>query len=59
MVLLARRSGPVPSDYWTWTGAIGHAGYGRLSVPQPDGGQRAMRSQRWLYEHFTGTAWWF
>ncbi len=48
--------GPAPSDCWIWTGAIGDDGYGRFWVPQPDGGQRAMRPQRWLYEHLTGTA---
>lgn len=47
--------GPAPSDCWIWTGAVGDDGYGRFWVPQPDGGQRAMRPQRWLYEHLTGT----
>lgn len=48
--------GPAPTDCWIWTGAIGDDGYGRFWVPQPDGGQRAMRPQRWLYEHLTGVA---
>jgi hypothetical protein len=47
--------GPAVSDCWIWTGAVGDDGYGRFWVPQPDGGQRAMRPQRWLYEHLTGT----
>lgn len=46
--------GPAPTDCWIWTGAIGDDGYGRFWLPQPDGGQRAMRPQRWLYEHLTG-----
>jgi hypothetical protein len=46
--------GPAASDCWIWTGAVGDDGYGRFWVPQPDGGQRAMRPQRWLYEHLTG-----
>lgn len=48
--------GPSGSDCWIWTGAVGDDGYGRFWVPQPGGGQRAMRPQRWLYEHLTGTA---
>ena len=48
--------GPNRSDCWIWTGAIGDDGYGRFWLPQPDGGQRAMRPQRWLYEHLTGVA---
>ena len=48
--------GPAPVDCWIWTGAIGDDGYGRFWVPQDDGGQRAMRPQRWLYEHITGIA---
>ncbi|TCU43294.1 hypothetical protein EDF33_10933 [Curtobacterium sp. PhB146] len=48
--------GPALSDCWIWTGAIGDDGYGRFWVRQPDGGQRAMRPQRWLYEHLTGAA---
>jgi hypothetical protein len=48
--------GPAPSDCWIWTGAVGDDGYGRFWVPQADGGQRAMRPQRWLYEHLTGIA---
>lgn len=48
--------GPAPADCWIWTGAIGDDGYGRFWVPQADGGQRAMRPQRWLYEHLTGVA---
>lgn len=47
--------GPAVSDCWIWTGAVGDDGYGRFWVPQLDGGQRAMRPQRWLYEHLTGT----
>lgn len=46
--------GPTESDCWVWTGAIGDDGYGRFWLPQPDGGQRAMRPQRWLYEHLSG-----
>jgi len=46
--------GPAVADCWIWTGAIGDDGYGRFWLPQPDGGQRAMRPQRWLYEHLTG-----
>lgn len=48
--------GPNRSDCWIWTGAIGDDGYGRFWLPQPDGGQRAMCPQRWLYEHLTGVA---
>lgn len=48
--------GPNRSDCWIWIGAIGDDGYGRFWLPQPDGGQRAMRPQRWLYEHLTGVA---
>lgn len=48
--------GPNRSDCWIWTGAIGDDGYGRFWLPRPDGGQRAMRPQRWLYEHLTGLA---
>jgi len=48
--------GPGASDCWIWTGAVGDDGYGRFWVPQPDGGQRAMRPQRWLFEHLTGIA---
>jgi hypothetical protein len=48
--------GPGPDDCWIWTGAIGDDGYGRFWVPESDGGQRAMRPQRWLYEHLTGVA---
>lgn len=47
--------GPAPTDCWIWTGAIGDDGYGRFWLPEPDGGQRAMRPQRWFYEHLTGT----
>jgi hypothetical protein len=46
--------GPAPTDCWIWTGAVGDDGYGRFWVPQDGGGQRAMRPQRWLYEHLTG-----
>jgi hypothetical protein len=35
--------GPAPADCWIWTGAVGDDGYGRFWVPQPGGGQRAMR----------------
>jgi hypothetical protein len=47
--------GPTRDDCWVWTGAVGDDGYGRFWVPQPGGGQRATRPQRWLYEHLTGT----
>jgi hypothetical protein len=46
--------GPAAADCWVWTGAVGDDGYGRFWVPQPNGGQRSMRPQRWLYEHLTG-----
>jgi hypothetical protein len=46
--------GPETNDRWVWTGAVGGDGYGRFWVPQPDGGQRATRPQRWLWEQLTG-----
>jgi hypothetical protein len=45
--------GPRPSDCWIWTGAVADDGYGRFWVMR-DGGQRALRPQRYAYEHLTG-----
>ena len=45
--------GPRPGDCWIWTGAVGDDGYGRFWVTR-DGGQRALRPQRFAYEHLTG-----
>jgi hypothetical protein len=46
--------GPRPTDCWIWTGAVADDGYGRFWVTR-DGGQRALRPQRFAYEHLTGT----
>ncbi|WP_235830850.1 hypothetical protein [Arthrobacter cheniae] len=45
--------GPRPQDCWIWTGAVADDGYGRFWVAR-DGEQRALRPQRYAYEHFTG-----
>ncbi|KNC20007.1 hypothetical protein AC792_03215 [Arthrobacter sp. RIT-PI-e] len=45
--------GPRLQDCWIWVGAIADDGYGRFWVPR-DGGQRAVRPQRYAYEHLTG-----
>ncbi|WDF35124.1 hypothetical protein PTW37_16620 (plasmid) [Arthrobacter agilis] len=45
--------GPRPQDCWIWTGAVADDGYGRFWVTR-DGEQRALRPQRYAYEHLTG-----
>lgn len=45
--------GPAPTDCWIWTGAIADDGYGRFWVTR-EGGQRALRPQRYAYEDLTG-----
>lgn len=45
--------GPEREDCWFWTGAISDDGYGRFWIKR-DGGQRAVRPQRYAYELVTG-----
>ncbi|MCU1632019.1 MAG: hypothetical protein JWM61_671 [Micrococcaceae bacterium] len=45
--------GPRPQGCWIWTGAVADDGYGRFWVTR-DGEQRALRPQRYAYEHLTG-----
>lgn len=45
--------GPRPNDCWIWTGAIADDGYGRFWITR-EGGQRALRPQRYAYEQLTG-----
>jgi hypothetical protein len=47
--------GPEPDDCWFWTGAISDDGYGRFWIKR-DGGQLAVRPQRYAWELVTGTA---
>ena len=47
--------GPEPDDCWFWTGAISDDGYGRFWIKR-DGGQQAVRPQRYAWELATGTA---
>ena len=47
--------GPRPHDCWIWTGAVADDGYGRFWVTR-DSEQRALRPQRYAYEHLTGEA---
>lgn len=42
--------GPGVNDCWFWVGAIGDDGYGRFWIRR-DGNQRAVRPQRFLFEH--------
>jgi hypothetical protein len=53
--LVVRGEGPAPDDYWFWTGAISGDGYGRFWIKR-DGGQQAVRPQRYAWELVTGTA---
>lgn len=46
--------GPAADDCWIWTGAVGDDGYGRFWTRTPDGGQRTMRPQRFLWRALTG-----
>lgn len=45
--------GPEPDDCWFWTGAISDDGYGQFWVKR-DGGQLAVRPQRYAWELLTG-----
>ncbi|AMM22598.1 hypothetical protein AX769_20860 (plasmid) [Frondihabitans sp. PAMC 28766] len=45
--------GPESNDCWFWTGAISDDGYGRFWI-QRNGGQQAVRPQRYAHELATG-----
>jgi hypothetical protein len=45
--------GPRPQDCGIWIGAVDDDGYGRFWFIR-DGEQRALRPQRYAYEHLTG-----
>lgn len=46
--------GPRPNDCWLWTGAVSDDGYGRYWIQTTDGGQLAVRPQRFAYTILTG-----
>lgn len=47
--------GPTTDDCWLWTGAVADDGYGRFWTRTPDGGQKAVRPQRYAYQLIMGT----